>query len=65
VVIGDGENRIEEAQGEPTATFTCDADVLALLVWGRLQPGRVLTDGRLVMSAGTGTGEDFSAWLSR
>ncbi len=65
VVIGDGENRIEEAQGEPTATFTCDADVLALLVWGRLQPEQVLTDGRLAVSTGTGTGEDFSAWLSR
>lgn len=65
VVIGEGENRVDSAQGNPTATFTCDADVLALLVWGRLQPGRVLTDGRLVMSAGTGTGEDFSAWLSR
>ena len=65
VVIGEGENRIEAAQGGPTATFTCDADVLALLVWGRLQPGQVLADGRLVMSAGTGTGEDFSSWLSR
>ena len=65
VVIGEGENRIEAAQGDPTATFTCDADVLALLVWGRLQPGQVLADGRLVMSAGTGTGEEFSTWLSR
>ena len=65
VVIGDGENRIEEAQGEPTATFTCDADVLALLVWGRLQPGQVLADGRLAVGAGAGTSEDFSAWLSR
>ena len=65
VVIGEGENRIEAAQGDPTATFTCDADVLALLVWGRLQPGQALADGRLVMSAGTGTGEDFSTWLSR
>ena len=65
VVTGEGENRVEAAQGEPTATFTCDADVLALLVWGRLQPGQVLTDGRLAVSTGTGTGEDFSAWLSR
>ena len=65
VVIGDGDNRIEAARGDPTATFTCDADVLALLVWGRLQPGQVLADGRLAVSAGAGTGEDFSAWLSR
>lgn len=65
VVIGNGDNRIEAAQGDPTATFTCDADVLALLVWGRLQPGQALADGKLVMSAGTGTGEDFSSWLSR
>ena len=65
VVIGEGENRVEAAQGEPTATLSCDADVLALLVWGRLQPGQVLADGRLAVSAGTGTGEDFSAWLSR
>jgi uncharacterized protein (TIGR03083 family) len=65
IVAGDGDNRVEAAQGDPTATFTCDADVLALLVWGRLQPGPVLADGRLAVSAGTGTGEDFSAWLSR
>jgi uncharacterized protein (TIGR03083 family) len=65
VVTGEGENRVEAAQGEPTATFTCDADVLALLVWGRLQPGQVLADGRLAVGAGAGTGEDFSAWLSR
>ena len=59
------ENGVEEARGEPTATFTCDADVLALLVWGRLKPGPVLADGRLTVSAGTGTGDDFAAWLSR
>ncbi|MCH7738247.1 MAG: maleylpyruvate isomerase family mycothiol-dependent enzyme [Chloroflexi bacterium] len=64
VVTGDQENRVEAAQGEPTATFTCDADILALLVWGRLKPGQVLADGRLAVSAGAGTGEEFSAWLS-
>ena len=65
VVTGDGKNRVEAAKGGPTASFTCDADVLALLVWGRLQPGDVLADGRLAVSAGAGTGDDFSAWLSR
>ena len=65
VVAGDGENRIEETQDEPTATLTCDADVLALLVWGRLQPSQVLGDGRLVLSAGAGSGDRFRAWLSR
>jgi len=65
VVIGDQENKVEDAQGEPTATLTCDADVLALLVWGRLKPGQVLADGRMSVSAGTGTGDDFAAWLSR
>jgi len=65
VVTGGQENRVEEAQGEPTATFTCDADVLALLVWGRLLPGQVLADGRLTVTAGSGTGDEFAAWLSR
>ena len=65
VVTGDQENRVEEAQGEPTATITCDADVLALLVWGRLLPGQVLADGRLTVSDGAGTGDEFAAWLSR
>ena len=59
------EVRIEGAPEEPTATFTCDADVLALLVWGRLTPGQVLADGRLRATAGTGTGDEFAAWLSR
>ena len=62
---GRQENRVEESQGEPTATISCDADVLALLVWGRLKPGQVLADGRLTVSAGTGTGDEFAAWLSR
>jgi len=65
VVIGDQENVVEEAKGEPTATFTCGADYLALLVWGRLKPGDLLADGRLTISPGTGTGEEFAAWLSR
>ena len=65
VVIGDQENLIEEAKGEPTATFTCGADYLALLVWGRLKPGDLLADGRLMISPGTGTGKEFAAWLSR
>jgi hypothetical protein len=65
VVIGDKENVVEEAKGEPTATFTCGADYLALLVWGRLKPGDLLADGRLTISPGTGTGEEFAAWLSR
>ena len=65
VVTGDQENRVEEVRGEPTATFTCDADDLALLVWGRLTPGQLLADGRLAVSAGTGTGDEFAAWLSR
>lgn len=65
VVTGGQENRVEEAQGEPTATFACDADVLALLVWGRLLPGQVLADGRLTVTAGSGTGDEFAAWLSR
>ena len=65
VVCGNGHNSVEEVQGEPTATFTCDADVLALLVWGRLQPGQVLADGRLTVSNGSGTGDEFTAWLSK
>ena len=65
VVTGGEENKVEDAQGEPTATLTCDADALALLVWGRLKPGQVLADGRLSVSSGTGTGDDFAAWLSR
>ncbi len=65
VVAVDQENRVEEPEGDPTATFTCDADVLALLVWGRLKPGQVLADGRLAVSAGSGTGDEFAAWLSR
>ena len=65
VLTGDQENRVEEAEGEPTATFTCDADVLALLVWGRLKPRQVLADGRLKMSAGPETGDEFAAWLAR
>lgn len=65
-VVADGEeNRVEEARDTPTATLTCDADVLALLVWGRLLPGQVLADGRLTVSAGFGTGDEFAAWLSR
>ncbi len=59
------ENQVVEAEGEPTAVFTCDADVLALLVWGRLKPGQVLADGRLTVKAGSGTGDEFAAWLSR
>ncbi len=70
IVSGGQENRVEEvpaegAQEEPTATFTCDADVLALLVWGRLLPGQVLADGRLTVTAGSGTGDEFATWLSR
>ena len=65
VVTGDQENRVEDASGEPTATLTCDADVLALLVWGRLKPSEVLADGRLALSAGSGSSDEFAAWLSR
>ena len=65
VVIDGQENKVEDAQGEPTATLACDADVLALLVWGRMKPGQVLADGRLSVSPGTGTGDEFAAWLSR
>ena len=65
VVTGGDDNKVEDAQGEPTATLSCDADVLALLVWGRLKPGQVLADGRLSLSAGTGSGDEFAAWLSR
>jgi len=65
VVIGNQGNVVEEAQGEPTATFTCGADYLALLVWGRLKPGELLADGRLVVSSGIGTGEEFTTWISR
>ncbi|MQG27062.1 MAG: maleylpyruvate isomerase family mycothiol-dependent enzyme [SAR202 cluster bacterium] len=65
VVTGDQENRVEDASGEPTATLTCDADVLALLVWGRLKPSEVLADGRLSLSAGSGSSDEFAAWLSR
>lgn len=65
VLISSQENQVEEPQGEPTATLTCDADVLALLVWGRLKPADVLADGRLSLSAGTGSGDEFTAWLSR
>ena len=64
VVVGNQENRVEEAQGEPTATFTCHADYLALLVWGRLKPSVLLTDGRLSVEAGTGTEDEFAVWLS-
>ena len=59
------ENTVEDAEGEPAATFTCDADVLALLVWGRLQPKQVLADGRLTATPGYGTGHEFATWLSR
>lgn len=65
VATGGSENKVEDAQGGPTATLTCDADVLALLVWGRLKPVQVLADGRLAVSAGTGSGDEFTAWLSR
>ncbi len=65
VVTGEREKRVEQAQGEPTATLICDADVLALLAWGRLAPGQVLADGRLAVGAGSGTGDEFAAWLSR
>ena len=74
VVIGDQEDEVEEVwdgepdgelDGEPTATLTCDADVLALLVWGRLQPAQVLADGRLTVSNGSGDGAEFASWLSR
>lgn len=65
IVSKDQENRVEEVQGEATATFTCDADVMALLIWGRLLPGQVLSDGRLTVTAGSGTGNEFAAWLSR
>ena len=65
VVVGAEGTQVEEAQGDPTATLSCDADVLALLVWGRLKPNQVLSDGRLTMSSGSGTGDDFTAWLSR
>jgi len=65
VVTGGDDNKVEDAQGEPTATLSCDADVLALLVWGRLKPGQVLADGRLSLNAGTGSGDEFAAWLSR
>ncbi len=64
VVVGDQENRVEEAQGDPTATFTCHADYLALLVWGRLKPAELLADGRVAAKAVTGTGDEFAAWLS-
>jgi len=63
IFAGDGANRVEESQGEPTATLSCDADVLALLVWGRLKPGQVVADGRLKITAGSG--DEFAAWLSR
>ena len=65
VLIEERNNRIEETNKEPTATFTCHADYLALLVWGRLQPGDLLADGRLEVTHGTGTGDEFAAWLSR
>ncbi|MBC8280190.1 MAG: maleylpyruvate isomerase family mycothiol-dependent enzyme [Chloroflexi bacterium] len=64
VVAGDQENRVEEAQGEPTATFTCHADYLALLVWGRLKPGPLLDEGKLTVTPGTGTGQEFASWLA-
>ena len=64
VVVNDEGNRIEEASNEATATFVCDADVLALLVWCRLKPGQVLADGRLKVSAGSGSGSDITSWLS-
>ena len=64
-MVGSESNQVEYAQGEPTATLTCDADVLALLVWGRLNPDQVIADSRLTVSAGSGTADDFSAWLSR
>ena len=65
VVATGQEVRVEEPQGEPTATFTCDADVLALMVWGRLKPAQVLADGRMTVANGTGPGDEFAAWLSR
>jgi uncharacterized protein (TIGR03083 family) len=65
VVTSSEANQVEEPQGDPTETLSCDADVLALLVWGRLKPADVLADGRLAVTAGTGSGDDFTAWLSR
>ena len=64
VVVGDQENRVEEAQGDPTATFTCHADYLALLVWGRLKPAELLANGKATVKAVTGTGDEFANWLS-
>lgn len=64
VVIEEQNNRVEEAREEPTATFTCHADFLALLVWGRLKPGDLLADGRLTTMPGKGNGKEFTTWLS-
>ena len=65
IVVGGVSNRVETVQDEPTATITCDANILALLVWGRLNPSQVIADGRLTMSGGPGKGSDFFEWLSR
>ncbi|MDA0262931.1 MAG: maleylpyruvate isomerase family mycothiol-dependent enzyme [Chloroflexi bacterium] len=64
VTAGREETRVEEAQGEPTATLACDAEALALLVWGRLKPAQLLADGRLRAISGTGTADAFCDWLT-
>ena len=64
VVIADQENRLDIAEGEPTATFTCHADHLALLVWGRIKPSELLADGRLAIEDRAGAGQEFADWLS-
>ena len=65
IVVGGVSNRVENVQGEPTATISCDVNILALLVWGRLNPSQVIADGRLTISGGPGKGRDFFEWLSR
>ena len=61
VVFGDDGNRVEAPTGDPTGVLTCDADILALLCWGRLQAKEALADGRI---SSTGQVEEFTSWLS-
>ena len=65
IVVGGVSNRVERFQPEPTATITCDANILAWLGWGRLTPSQVIADGRLAISGSPGKVRDFLGGLSR
>ena len=48
VVVREEEQCMEVASSEePQVTFRCDGETYVMLMYGRLEPGRALTDGRL------------------